>query len=219
VKRLLVVCALALLTSACDDGARYARASCALVDTSGTYADEQETVTKIIKKSLLAHMLPGDSLILVRIDSDSYSKKNVEAMITLDRRPSRANAQKLEFSRLLDKLASRRHRARHTDITGALMLCGEYLAETKAGTHTVLLFSDMLEDLPRGVTRSLGPNDLAGANVVAMNVKRLKADTADPARFRSRLSSWKKRVTHGGAAQWRVIHDPTQLLSYLQLPR
>jgi hypothetical protein len=208
-----------LFSASCADGGAYSQAVCALVDTSGTYADQRSEVLKIVKQGMLPTLLPGDTLILARIDSDSYAKENVEAMVTLDHRPSHANAQKLAFARELDELQGRKTRARHTDISGALMLCSEYLAETEAGTRTIVVFSDMKEELPRGSKRVLGTKELASTRVVAMNVKRLRADTSDPQRYRARLQTWGERLTKRGAVDWRVIHDPEKLLAYLDTDR
>ena len=52
----------------------------------------------MIRKGLLPHLTPGDTLVVIRIDSESYRKDNVEAHMTLDVRPSKANAQKLQLA-------------------------------------------------------------------------------------------------------------------------
>ncbi|MEE8408723.1 MAG: VWA domain-containing protein [Myxococcota bacterium] len=199
----------------CTDGSEYAQAICALIDTSGTYADQRGEVLDIIQQGLLPKLLPGDSLMLIRIDSDSYAKENLEARLTLDHRPSHANAQKMAFADRIDELRAHVEWSKHTDITGAMMLCTEYLAETGAGTRTILIFSDMKEELPRGTTRTLDAKEFEGTRLVAMNVKRLRADNADPGRYRKRLERWGKTVTNNGASDWRVIHDPDRLLAYL----
>ena len=59
---------------------------------------------------------------------------NVEAIVTLDQRPSHANAQKLELARRLDDFAARDVRASYTDIHGAIMLASEYLQRDAART-------------------------------------------------------------------------------------
>jgi hypothetical protein len=210
-------CALAslLLAAACSDGRRYDQAIGVLIDASGTYAGESAETVRVLKREVLPRMVPGDTLLVVRIDSDSYDEDNVEALLTLDRRPSHANAQKLEAARLLDGLASRSTGSAHTDIPGAMMLAAEYLEETGAGSRVMLVFSDLQEDLPRGATRSLENGELAGTRVVAMNVKRLAQDRADPAVYRQRLAGWEQRVAAAGATEWRAFADPSKLADYL----
>ena len=205
----------ALLAASCSSGAQYAQAVVALVDVSGTYSDQKPEVVEVIRRGLLPKMAPGDSLIVIRIDSESYKKDNVEASVKLDVRPSKANAEKLAFSQKLDEFAHRPVHAAHTDIRGAIMLGAEYLRETGAGKRTMVVFSDMQEDLPRGVKRDLAPDELKGVRVVAMNVKRLAADNADPAAYRQRLSGWEKQVTQHGAREFKVVLEPDKLTELL----
>ena len=56
----------------------------AAIDVSGTYADEKAEVVKLLKRDVLPGMVPGDTLMLVRIDSQSYEKENLEVMLTLE---------------------------------------------------------------------------------------------------------------------------------------
>jgi len=123
--------------------------------------------------------------------------------------------QKLAFASQLDGFAQRADHAPHTDIRGAMMLGAEYLREAGAGRRTMIVFSDMEEDLPRGVKRDLAPNELAGVQVLAMNVKRLAADNANPAAYRQRLASWEKQVTSHGAREFKVVLEPSKLADLL----
>lgn len=207
--------ALAALCGSCTSGAQYAHAVVALVDVSGTYVDQKAEVVNVIRRGLLPRLTPGDTLVVIRIDAESYTKNNVEASVKLDLRPSKANAQKLAFASQLDDFARRPERALHTDIRGAMMLGAEYLRETGAGRRTMVVFSDMEEDLPRGVKRDLAANELAGVRVVAMNVKRLAADNANPAAYRQRLSSWEQQVTSHGAKEFKVVLEPSKLADLL----
>ncbi|TMA16997.1 MAG: hypothetical protein E6J84_08050, partial [Deltaproteobacteria bacterium] len=109
-KRASIV-ACALLALSCSSGARYSQAIVALVDVSGTYADQRPEVVDVIRKGLLPRLTPGDTLVVIRIDNESYGKQNVEANMTLDVRPSRANAQKLALASTLDAFAHKRLRS------------------------------------------------------------------------------------------------------------
>jgi hypothetical protein len=213
-KRLFLAFGAALLWG-CTSGARYSQAICALVDVSGTYVDQKDEVVNIIRRGLLPKLTPGDSLVVIRIDEESYRKGNVEATLQLDFRPSKANAQKLAFAGQLDQFAQRKTNAPHTDIRGAMMLGAEYLRESGAGRKTMVVFSDLEEDLPRGVKRELAADELKGVRVVAMNVKRLAADNADPAAYRQRLSGWEKQATSHGAKEFKVVLEPEKLVEML----
>jgi hypothetical protein len=205
----------ALLATGCGDDSRYRQAVAVLVDVSGTYADQQAEVAKIVKREVLPALVPGDSFLLLRIDSRSYEKENLEALVTLDPRPSRANAEKLALAAKLDAFAALEGRSDYTDIPGAMMLAAEYLREIAAGSRVMLVFSDMREDLPAGTTRRLAESELAGIEVVAVNVKRLESDNVDPQLFRGRLTSWGDRVLRHGAAGWRPLMDASQLPMHL----
>jgi hypothetical protein len=214
-KKLAVALACAVLGS-CSSGKNYAQAICALVDVSGTYADQRPEVVNVIKRGILPKLMPGDSLYVVRIDSESYKKDNLVGSITLDIRPSKANAQKLAFSSKMEEFAHRPMRSKFTDIRGAMMLGSEYLKESGAGTRTMVIFSDMEEELPKGVRRDLSPDEFKGMRVLAMNVKKLNADNANPAVYRARMAKWQKQVTSHGAKEFQMVLEPEKLDELLE---
>jgi len=85
----------------------------------------------------------------------------------------------------------------------------EYLNETGAGKKTVLIFSDMEEELAKGFVRDF-PIQISGIRMVALNVTKLRQDNIDPRKYMSRLEQWKKRVETGGGT-WQVINDLERL--------
>ena len=200
-----------LLLSGCIDDRSYGQAICVLIDISGTYADQKAEVVKVVKREVLPHMVPGDTLIAILIDSESYQKDNVQAIATLDPRPSQANAQKLALAKQLDAFARADTRSTYTDIPGAMMLGAEYLQEADSASRVMLVFSDLQEDLPSGSRRNLREDEFAGIEVVAMNVKRLEADSADPEAYRQRLEAWRTRVERAGGSSWRTVLDESKL--------
>ena len=211
----LSLLALPLLLS-CSSNKNYAQAVVALVDVSGTYADQKPEVVNVIKTGILPKMQPGDSLFVIRIDDESYKKANLEGGMTLDVRPSKANAQKLAFATQLDQFATKHERSRHTDIRGAMMLGAEYLKETGAGQRTIVVFSDLEEDLPKGVKRTLAADEFAGMRILAMNVKKLSADNANPSAYRARLVSWQQQLKSHGAKEFQVVLEPEKLDELLE---
>ncbi len=214
---LSIACAAA--AAACTDGREYAQATCALVDESGTYADQRADVVRIVRTALLPEMLPGDHLILGRIDSESYERSNIVATLNLDQKPSRAHAQKLAFLSELEAFAARTDRSRYTDIRGAMMLCGEHLADTGAAHKVIIVFSDMKEELPPGIARELGNGQLDGIEILAMNVKKLRLDNADPRTYRERLDGWRTLLASSGARGFQVVVAPEKLVAYLEHER
>jgi hypothetical protein len=214
VKRTLLL-SLLLAALGCSDASNYRQAIAVLVDVSGTYTDQQAEVARILKREVLPALVPGDALLLIRIDSQSYEKDNLVTLVTLDPRPSKANAEKLALAKRLDGFAQGVVKSEYTDIRGAIMLAAEYLHEIDAHSRVILLFSDMNEDLPNGTTRELAEKELSDIQVAAVNVKRLNADNADPTLFRGRMASWEERVIEHGASGWRSIVDAGQLPLHL----
>lgn len=214
-KRIALGCAV-LALAACSDGSGYQQAIAVLIDVSGTYADQKPEVARIVKRELLPALVPGDTIAILSIDSASYEKENLEVLLTLDRRPSRANAQKLALAEKLDAFAAREQRSDYTDIPGAMMLAAEYLREADAKSRAIVIFSDMQADLPPGATRSFREREFDGVRVVALNVKQLQRDNADPERLRTRLASWERDVTQAGAGGWQTFLDAAKLGPYLE---
>jgi len=207
----LVAACLVLAAAGCDNSRRYDQAISVLIDISGTYADETGEVVRIIKREILPTMVPGDTLLVITIDSRSYEKENLVVLMTLNHRPSEANAQKLLVAKQLDALANSDARSKHTDILGAMMLGAEYLRELASGSRVMLIFSDMEQDLPSGVKRNMNEAEFENIRVVAMNVKRLRGDNVDPEGFRDRLADWEKSVMAAGAVGWQVLMDSAKL--------
>lgn len=206
-------CILAFLLAAglasCGDPRNHSQAVYVLVDTSGTYSQEANKAQVIINY-LLGTLQPGDSLAVARVESRSFSEKDIVAKATFDRRPSQANTQKRVFRDQTSGFISNVKQARYTDITGGLLQGAEFLNETGAGTKTIVIFSDMQEELDKVTVRDI-PMNLKNIRVVAVNVVKLKTDNIDPRRYFGRLEAWQKRVQAAGAADWRVINDLERL--------
>lgn len=185
-----------------------------LLDTSGTYAEELEKARRVTNY-LLGTLDPGDSFGVARIDAGSFSEKDILVRMTFDERPTVANDQKRRFKARTDSFVDSVSSASHTDITGGLLQAVEWLNEVGPGHKTVLIFSDMAEDLPEGHIRDF-PITLDGFKVIALNVTKLNADNVDPREYTGRLAAWQQRVESGGG-QWLVINDLERLDAALQL--
>lgn len=202
------LCACLVLT-ACTDSAQHRRAVFLLLDTSGTYTEELAKAQVIINY-LLSTLESGDSLAIARIDSGSFTEKNIIAKVTFDDRPSVTNDQKRLFQRQITQyVAGVTRGSANTDITGGLIQAVDFLGETGAGEKTVLIFSDMEEDLPKGHIRDF-PINVDGVRVVALNVTKLRSDNIDPRVYKARLDGWEQRVVEGGG-QWMVLNDLERL--------
>jgi hypothetical protein len=207
---LLLAC---LASGGCGDSRSHAQAVYMLIDTSGTYAQEAGKAQLIINY-LLGTLQPGDSLAVARVESRSFSERDIVAKATFDARPSQANAQKRAFRDGVDNFLRGVKGSRYTDITGGLLQGAEFLNETGAGTKTLIVFSDMQEELDRATVRDF-PISLKDIRIVAVNVVKLKTDNVDPRLYTGRLDAWQKRVEAAGASEWRVVNDLERLETVL----
>jgi hypothetical protein len=202
---LLSFLAMAVAISGCADSRSHTHAVYMLVDTSGTYAREAAKA-QIIVNYLLGTLQPGDSLAIARVETRSFSEKDIIAKARFDSRPSQANLQKRAFKDKMEGYFKGVKGSAYTDITGGLIQGAEFVNETGAGTKTILIFSDMQEELDKATVRNFAIN-LKNIRVIAVNVTKLKTDNIDPRRYMGRLEAWQKRVEAAGASEWRVIND------------
>ena len=209
---LLITLFLTVLLAGCSESRPQTRAVYMLLDTSGTYTQQIDKAKGIIKY-LLGTLNSGDSMALARIDSGSFSEKDIVAKITFDLRPSKANSQKRAFLEAVEKFSKEVKGSSHTDITGGMLQAIEYLNETGAGYKYILVFSDMEEDIKKGHVRDF-PITFGDIKVVALNVTKLSSDNVDPRDYMKRVESWEQRVVDGGGS-WRVINDLDRLESLL----
>jgi hypothetical protein len=201
-----------LFVVACGGQVNHNQAVYVLIDTSGTYTKEMNKAQAVVNY-LLGTINPGDTLAVGRVKSRSFSEKEIVAKVTLGKDPLAANTQKRAFSEQFAAFAKAEQQvkgSRYTDITGGLIQAAEYLNETQAGRKTVIIFSDMQEELDYKTVRDI-PIKLDGIRVVALNVTKLGTDNVDPRRYIDRLEWWEKRTRTAGAADWKVVNDMEHL--------
>ena len=179
-----------------------------LMDTSGTYTQELGKALNLVN-ALLVKLEPSDSLAVARIDTGSFSEKDIIAKVTFSDRPSEANRQKRHFRDAMDQFVKNVKSSRFTDITGGILQASEYLNEKGTGRKTILIYSDLKEELPEGYVRDI-PFQLQGFDIIALNVTKLRSDNVDPREYMDRLDDWQRRVEEGGGT-WKVINDMDKL--------
>jgi len=175
-----------------------------LVDTSGTYREEIRKAEQIIRYTL-SRLDAADTFAVARVDTGSFSEKDIVAKMTFDDRPSTVNRQKRLFAEQIETFVNDARSSAYTDITGGLLQAVEYLNEKEPGSKTVLIFSDLKEDLQDGYIRDI-EFDLDGFNVIALNVTKLRSDNVDPREYLARLEQWQTKVEKSGGS-WQVIND------------
>ena len=203
-KRLLLVLAGVLALQGCGAPAAHNTGVYLLVDTSGSY-NRQVGKAEQIALYTLTRLQSSDTIAVARIDTASFTEKDIVAKATFDDRPSTANAQKRAFASRLEKFIDQSPPSSYTDITGGLLQAIEFLNEKHPARKEILILSDMKEELAKGYVRDV-PLDFHGFDVVALNVTKLRADNFDPRLYMTRLDQWRNRVEKGGG-HWRVIND------------
>jgi hypothetical protein len=196
-----------VLLVACGGGGTPAKTNTGvymLLDTSGTYTEELNKAEQIIRYTL-SRLDATDSFAVARIDTGSFSEKDIIAKASFDDRPSAVNRQKRMFAQQVSEFVQSANPSPYTDITGGLLQAVEFLNEKDTGHKTILIFSDLKEDLAEGYVRDIDV-ELAGFRVIALNVTKLRSDNLDPREYLSRLEEWKGKVEKTGG-EWRVIND------------
>ncbi len=207
-RRLTYLAVTALFVAGCSDAGPRNIGVYLLLDTSGTYTEQLDKAEQIINYTLTR--LNGlDSFAVARIDTGSFSEKDIIAKVTFDDRPSAANAQKRLFSETIHTFLKSVRPASHTDITGGLLQAVQFLNEKEPGRKIIFIFSDLKEDLMEGYVRDF-PVPMENFEVVALNVTKLSSDNIDPREYLDRLDMWQARVEAEGGS-WRVINDLDRL--------
>lgn len=206
--RLFTLLALLGTLFGCAEKQAHTKGVYMLLDTSGTYTEELTKAQQIINY-ILVNMNPGDTFAVSRIDTGSFSEKDIIAKVTFDDRPSVTNEQKRSFRSKIDSFVKGVKSSTYTDINGGLLQAVEFLNEANPSKKTVLIFSDMKEELKKGYKRDF-PIQLDGFKVIATNVIKLRSDIKDPTEYMDRLQKWKKKVESGGG-KWNVINDLERL--------
>jgi hypothetical protein len=207
-KRLVFLLVATLATGACTPPGPHNTGVYLLVDTSGSY-NRQMNKAEQITLYALSRLQSSDSIAVARIDTASFSEKNIIAKATFDDRPSTTNQQKRAFASRVEQFVDQTTAAPYTDISGGLLQAIEFLNEKRTARKEILIFSDMKEDLAKGYVRDI-PLDFKGFDVVALNVTKLRSDNFDPRQYLARLEEWRVRVEKGGG-HWRVINDLDRL--------
>jgi len=184
-----------------------------LMDTSGTYTKELKQAQRVINY-ILSELGPGDTFAVARVDTGSFSEKDIVAKVTFNDRPSMTNQQKRVFREKIDKFVKIVKGSAYTDITGGILQAIEFLNEAGTGHNTILIFSDLKEELRKGYKRDI-PLSVNNYSVVALNVTKLRSDNIDPREYMDRLEAWRLKVESGGG-EWRVINDMARLEKILQ---
>jgi hypothetical protein len=201
----IVVC---ILMAGCTDIKSRSTGVYMLLDTSGTYAVELNKAQKILNY-LLGVLAPGDTLAVARIDTGSFSEKDIISKVTFDERPSVANNQKRAFMQQVESFVTTVQGSPYTDISGGILQAIEYLNEAESGKKYILIFSDLKEELAKGYKRDI-PFQLPEYHVIALNVTKLRGDNIDPKEYLARVEDWRSKVENGGG-EWGMINDLERL--------
>ena len=200
-----ILATVCVLLAACGGGSTATNTGVyMLLDTSGTYNEELTKAEQIIRYTL-SKLDATDSFAVARIDTGSFSEKDIVAKASFDDRPSAVNRQKRLFAQQVSDFVTNADKSPYTDITGGLLQAVEFLNEKGTGNKTILIFSDLKEDLQEGYIRDIDV-ELAGFQVIALNVTKLRSDNIDPREYLGRLEEWKNKVEKTGG-EWRVIND------------
>jgi hypothetical protein len=80
---------------------------------------------------LLGVLAPGETLAVARIDTGSFSERDIISKVTFDERPSVANNQKRAFMQQVEGFVTTVKGSPYTDISGGILQAIEYLARVE----------------------------------------------------------------------------------------
>ena len=211
-KAVLFILIFTVILTGCADTKKHSKGVYMLLDTSGTYALELKKAQSILNY-LLGTLQPLDTLAIARIDTGSFTEKDIIAKLTFNQRPSIANNQKRAFQKKIGSFISKVNNSRYTDISGGILQAIEYLNEADPGKKYILIFSDLKEELKKEHVSDV-PFQLAGFHIIALNLTKLSADIRDPKKYLKRIEQWQAKVESGNG-KWRVANDLEQLDKFL----
>ena len=198
------------IVSACGAIQSKSRAVFVLVDASGSYAKTM-TDSMATSKLMVAKLNPNDSIAVAQISSCSFSDEGVVVNETLPGTPSRASFAKQAIFGALDTYGSNFQASNYTDIRGALRYASGELEMSGKSSRYIIVFSDLIEDVAANCDTSDLSLDLSGITVVATNVTKSAADSADPDRYDARLDAWETAVEEAGGT-WQIAPSRDQLI-------
>ena len=207
-KTVVFIIAFAVILTGCADTKKQSKGVYMLLDTSGTYALELKKAQSILNY-LLGTLQPMDTLAVACIDTENFSEKDIIAKVTFYQRPSVANNQKRAFQKKIVKFTSEVKSSKHKDISGGIYQAIEYLNNADPGKKYILIFSDLKEELKKGPVKDVS-FQLAGFNVIALNVTKLRANIRDPIKYSKRVEQWGNKIESCNG-QWRVVNDLERL--------
>jgi hypothetical protein len=198
-----------LSLGACEERSTSASAVYALVDSSRSYFREVDKVVRILRAAM-GFMRAHDSFAVAEIGACSFADEAVILGFTAPDRPSERQRLVAAYAQKLTDYGARARPTSHTDIRGGLLQAAQHLSARQAALRTILLFSDLEEDLPPGCRREATlPASLRSMTVMAANVIRLPEDNREPSRYTRRVDAWRQAVEAAGA-RWTVLPDPNE---------
>lgn len=192
-----------------------ATATYALVDVSGSYFRELDKAMRTIRV-MMAGIRAHDSFAVAEIGACSFTDEAVVLRFTAPDRPSERQRLVAAGAQKLGEYAARARATSFTDIRGALIQAAQYLASRTAEQRSIVVFSDLEEDLPANCRRDTSlARELRGIDVIATNVTRLPEDNRDPARYTRRIEGWRRLVETAGA-RWQMLPEPADVVAALK---
>jgi hypothetical protein len=202
-KRITVfVFTVGILIAGCANSENRSKGVYMLLNTSGTGALEMKKAQAIISY-LLGELQPNDTLAVARIDTESFSKKDIIGEITFNQRPSMANTQKRAFRQQVNNFTKIAKSSRHSDLLGGILHATEYLNTVGSGKKYIFIFADLNEKTARENIVNI-PFQLAGFQVVAFSATEPSQNTLKAKKDPAGLQDWRTEVENNRGV-WRVV--------------
>jgi hypothetical protein len=200
-KRIIVfVLTVGISITGCANSKNRSKGVYMLLDTSGTGVLEMKNAQAIIHY-LLLQLQPNDTLAVARIDTESFSERDIVGEMTFNQRPSIANAQKRAFRQQVDNFSAIAKSSMHSDLLGGILHATEYLNRVGSGKKYILIFTDLNEEIARENISDV-PFQLAGFQVVAFSAT---PNTPETPKNPVSAQDWRTEVENNRGI-WHVVN-------------
>lgn len=205
--------AAALLMAGCSAGENRSVGVYVLLNAADIHSLDGGNARQVIHY-LLQSLQPTDTLAAASIGTARFNETDIIAAVTFDQRPSIVNDQKRAFRDRFDHFVQSEVGSQSVDISGGMLQAIETLNQSNPGCKAILILSNLGENTSGSAARDV-LFQMAGFDVVILEMNTLWPDPRDMKRYLSRVESLRMKV-EGGGGLFHIINDLQQLQGILK---
>lgn len=198
---------LVIAATGCSRHATRTKGIFLIMDAGWAGAQQSQAIASSVN-TLLAALVPGDTLLVRRTGADHRDQPDVIVKTTFNQRPSVISAQKrIVRQQIFHQLAQAT--ADHPDGIAALLKAAQSLHQTPCREKFILILSDATHAPPDGQIPHV-PLRMQGIQVIALDAGREMHTDSDPEAARPRMHRLQTRIESNGGI-WQIVSNHDQL--------